>query len=349
MSGFFKAALPYRLTSPVELLGYGISMASLQSITRMGLVNQLNERLNQRPSREPGVGEMTTYGWTEPYPTIRPSLAERNEDPELDADGEEPTSRRLVRSVSNGNFLVLCAQHTYRNMPASVIRQELARKVNAIEERELRRVYKKERDQLKDDVVAELLPRAFIMQRKTMALIDTDRGIIWINSASAKNAEDLLSLLREALGSLPVRPVSSKIAPSATFTQWVRSSETPDDFYLLDHILLEDTDREGGKVGAVHQDLTTESIQMHVSEGKIATKIAIAYKDHMGFVVNDKVQFTKIRFSDMMEDRADQQAGDDAHNDVLLDTTYYLMGNSLRDMLYDLLLHLGGEEIPQGL
>lgn len=348
MSGFFKAALPYRLTAPVELLGFGAEGGYIGN-ARLDLVDKLNELLNQKPSREPGVAELTTYGWTEPYPTVRQSLAERNEDPELDVDEKEPEARRLVRSVSNGNFLVICAQHTYRNMPASVIRHELARKVNAIEERELRRVYKKERDQLKDDVVAEMLPRAFIMQRKTMALIDTKQGLIWINSASAKNAEDLLSLLREALGSLPVRPVAAKIAPSATFTDWVRTSNVPGDFALLDHVLMEDVEKDGGKVGAVHQDLTTDSIQMHVSEGKIVTKIAIAYKDHMGFVVNDKVQFTKVRFSDMMEDRADQQAGADAHNDVLLDTTYYLMGYSLRDMLYDLLLQLGGEEFPQGI
>ncbi|WP_410965022.1 recombination-associated protein RdgC, partial [Salmonella sp. SAL04286] len=90
----------------------------------------------------------------------------------------------------------------------------LKEKVDEIEAQQMRKVYKKERDQLKDEIVQTLLPRAFIRRSSTFAAIAPSLGLILVDSASAKKAEDLLSTLREALGSLPVRPLSVKVAPT---------------------------------------------------------------------------------------------------------------------------------------
>ena len=89
-----------------------------------------------------------------------------------------------------------------RTHPAgSVVRDALKEKVDEIEAQQMRKVYKKERDQLKDEIVQTLLPRAFIRRSSTFAAIAPSLGLILVDSASAKKAEDLLSTLREALGS----------------------------------------------------------------------------------------------------------------------------------------------------
>src|SRR3546814_2641885 len=62
--------------------------------------------------------------------------------------------------------------------------------------------------QIKDEIIQAFLPRAFIRKSGTFAAIDAERGLILVNSASPKKAEDLLSTLREAIGSLPVRPLT---------------------------------------------------------------------------------------------------------------------------------------------
>lgn len=81
------------------------------------------------------------------------------------------------------------------------MRDALKEKVDEIEAQQMRKVYKKERDQLKDEIVQTLLPRAFIRRSSTFAAIAPSLGLILVDSASAKKAEDLLSTLREALGS----------------------------------------------------------------------------------------------------------------------------------------------------
>ena len=80
---------------------------------------------------------------------------------------------------------------------------------------------------MKDEIVQTLLPRAFIRRSSTFAAIAPSLGLILVDSASAKKAEDLLSTLREALGSLPVRPLSVKVAPTATLTDWVKTRKPP--------------------------------------------------------------------------------------------------------------------------
>ena len=78
------------------------------------------------------------------------------------------------------------------------MRDALKEKVDEIEAQQMRKVYKKERDQLKDEIVQTLLPRAFIRRSSTFAAIAPSLGLILVDSASAKKAEDLLDAARSA-------------------------------------------------------------------------------------------------------------------------------------------------------
>lgn len=341
-STFFRAALPYRITQDVPLF----QQKGVLGQDSWEQHRELNKALATKVTREPASQELATYGFCDPFPVRHKTLAEINEDPEFDADGdsEVPT---LVRPLANGRFLMMAARYAYRNLPGAVVKHAVGEKVNEIEQAQARKVYRKERDQIKDEIVQQFLPRAFVQYKITRALVDTESGLIWIDSASAKTAENFLSTLREALGSLPVRPLTVKLAPSASFTQWIKDERAPANFHLLDSALFEDTCKEGGKVGAMRQDLTSEQFQLIVGSGMIATKIAVAWEDKIGFVLNDKMQFTKIAFDDMLKEQAQADSGEDVIS--YCQTSYLLMGHTLREMLEELLPHLGGEDIPQGI
>lgn len=343
MSIFFNKAIAYRFGDVPLFMPAG---AMGQDSWR--LHEELNKALHSKPARTPGSQELTTFGFAEPYPNAHRSLAEVNEDPGLEDDIDDRPLPRLVRPVNNGEFLVIRAEYQYRNLPGQAVKNELRTRVEAIERSQCRKIYKKERDQIKDEVIQALLPQAFILSRSTYAVIDTQERLIWVNATSHHAAEDLLSTLRECLGSLPVRPVSAKVAPSATFTDWLKTQECYGNFFLLDSVLLEDTHEDGGKVAAIRQDLTSDEIQGIAATGKIATKIAVAYSDKLAFVLTDKLVFSRVRFEDLLQDQAAKDAGE---GDVtaLHDASYWLMGRTLRDMFTELLAALGGEEVPQGI
>ena len=245
------------------------------------------------------------------------------------------------------DFLLIAARKEERILPSSVVRDALKEKVEEIEAEQMRKVYKKERDQLKDEIVMSFLPRAFIRRSSTFAAIAPKLGLILVDSASAKKAEDLLSTLREAIGSLPVRPLTVKMAPTATLTDWVKAQTAAPDFFVLDECELRDTHEDGGVVRCKRQDLTSEEIQLHLSTGKQVTQLSLAWQDKLSFVLDDKLTIKRLRFEDVLQEQAEQDGGDDAL--AQQDASFILMMMTLVEFLPELFTALGGEEIPQGI
>ncbi|STN26267.1 exonuclease RdgC [Escherichia coli] len=125
-----------------------------------------------------------------------------------------------------------------KSSPSPVIKQALEAKIAKLEAEQARKLKKTEKDSLKDEVLHSLLPRAFSRFSQTMMWIDTVNGLIMVDCASAKKAEDTLALLRKSLGSLPVVPLSMENPIELTLTEWVRSGSAAQGFQLLDEAEL---------------------------------------------------------------------------------------------------------------
>ncbi|MBB1519222.1 recombination-associated protein RdgC [Aquipseudomonas guryensis] len=285
----------------------------------------LEAALATKLARSCASQELTTYGFIAPF-----------------GKGEDAP---LVHV--SGDFLLVAARKEERILPGSVVRDALKEKVDQIEAEQMRKVYKKERDQLKDEIIMSFLPRAFVRRSATFAAIAPKLGLILVDSASAKRAEDLLSTLREVLGSLPVRPLSVKMAPTATMTDWVKSQQAAPDFFVLDECELRDTAEDGGVVRCKRQDLTSEEIQLHLSTGKLVTQLSLAWQDKLSFMLDDKLVVKRLRFEDLLQDQAAQDGGDD--NLGQLDASFTLMMLTFCDFLPALFEALGGEEVPEGI
>ena len=100
-------------------------------------------------------------------------------------------------------------------LPAGVIREILDDKIAEIQEAEARTVGRKEKQELKEQITDDLLPRAFTRSSRTQAVCDTRSGFLLVNQASATRAENLLAKLREALGGLEAKLPNTKQSPSS--------------------------------------------------------------------------------------------------------------------------------------
>jgi len=285
----------------------------------------LEKALAAKPARPCASQELATYGFVAPF-----------------GKGEDAP---LVH-VSQG-FLLISARKEERILPGSVVKDAVKEKVDEIENEQMRKVYKKERDQIKDEIVQAFLPRAFIRKSATFAAIAPAQGLIIVNASSPKRAEDLLSTLREAIGSLPVRPLTVKIAPSATMTDWVKAQKAAADFHVLDECELRDTHEDGGIVRCKRQDLTGEEVQLHMTSGKQVTQLSLAWQDKLSFVLDDKLVVKRLKFEDLLQEQAEQDGGDDDLGQQ--DASFTLMMLTLIEFLPALFEALGGEDTPQGL
>lgn len=305
---WFSNVLLYRLTNPLEVTP-----------------EALEEALKTKVARPCESQELTTFGFCAPL-------------------GKGPDAP-LVH-VANG-FMLISAGREERILPGSVVRDAVKEKVEEIEAAQLRKVYKKERDQIKDEIIQAFLPRAFLRKSTVFAALDLESNYVYVNSASYKRAEDILSLLREVLGSLPVRPVRTKIAPTATLTEWVKNQKTDCDFSYLADASLVDTGKDGGKILVKNQDLTCEQIANYIASGKVVSSLAIAYKTSASFVIAEDMAIRRLRFDDLLQTQASEDGGDDAEGQF--SASFVLMMMTLREMVPLLLTAFGGEDIPAGI
>ena len=305
---WFRNLLVYRLTQDLPFVA-----------------DELQAALAAKPARPCASQELTTYGFVAPF--------------------GKGADAPLVH-VSQ-DFILIAARKEDRILPGSVVRDALKEKVEEIEAEQMRKVYKKERDQLKDEIIQAFLPRAFIRRSTTFAAIAPKQGLILVNSASPKRAEDLLSTLREAIGSLPVRPLTVKMAPTAVLTEWVKTQQAAEHFTALDECELRDPQEDGGIIRCKRQDLTSDEIQLHLSTGKVVTQLSLAWQDKLSFVLDDKLVVKRLKFEDLLQDQAEQDGGDDDLGQQ--DASFTLMMLTFGEFLPQLFEALGGEEIPQGI
>ncbi len=95
------------------------------------------------------------------------------------------------------------------------------------------------------------------------------------------------------------------------------------------------------------QDLTSEEIQLHLTAGKLVTQLSLAWSDKLSFVLDDKVAIKRLRFEDMLQEKAEQDGGEDALGQ--LDASFTLMMLTFAEFLPALIEALGGEAMPEGI
>ena len=224
-------------------------------------------------------------------------------------------------------------------MPASVIRSEVNSRIQEIQTGQGRRVQRKERLDIVDEVTQDLMPRAFTKSQHLEALIYDREGWVWVNTASAARAEELLSLLREGLGNLPVVIPDTQKSPVVVMSQWLLNGGLPEGLSLGGDVDLEDPQEEGGVVRVRGMYLESDEITRHIESGKQAVRLALSWQDQVDFVVDRDLSLRRIRFSDELK-----SINEELQEDVLArrDADCLLMGETLSTLQTAIAKTFGG-------
>ena len=233
-----------------------------------------------------------------------------------------------------GETLWLTVGTEARQLPGAVVNEELAKRLRALEVREGRRPGGRVRKQMKDDVVAELLPRAFVKPTRTDLLVDLARGVCAVDIASRKAADAAVSELRRALGSFPALPLHSEADVRGTLTGWLAGDPLPTGIALGDECVLMDAAEGGATVRCTRQDMASDEIARHLEAGKQCMRLQLLLEDHVSCVVGEDLVVRKFKLLDGAVERLDQTEPDDLVAE--LDARFALMAGEF-GRLFDVL------------
>lgn len=278
----------------------------------------LEHKLESLSFRPCGDHEASTFGWTSPL---------------------GKTSEQLVHTA-NG-FMMICGKKQEKVIPAAVVNEMVQQKILEAEDQQGRKLSKKERTAIKDELIFELLPRAFTYSNKIYAYIDPKGGWLIVDAASSKKAEDLLSLLRKCLGSLPAVPLNTVEKPIATMTAWLINNAAPADITIEDECELRAPEEEGGIIRCKRHDLSLPEIRNHLDTGKEVIKLAVSWADRLSFIIDENLAIKRLKFLDLIQDQvADIETYDQAEQ---FDVDFSIMSLELANFLPRLVELFGGE------
>jgi recombination associated protein RdgC len=252
----------------------------------------------------------------------------------IDEEGE-PIARTI-----NGCTMI-CLQIEEKILPASVVGLALKDKVKKLETAEDRKVRKKEKLSLKEDITQTLLQRAFVKLTRLYAYIDNRNKWLMLSSVSPSRTEFFVSAFKKSFGD--VLSTIEVTKPSSILTQWLKDQDYPNVFSVEKSCVLQDPGQQNRVIRCQQQDLFAGSIQALLKDGCEVIQLGLCWHDRLNFVLADDFTLRSIRLAE--DDLADMKEDTEGARQQF-DAELFMMTEMYTGLMNDLLgVFVGDKEV----
>lgn len=293
------------------------------------------------------------------YPLIRENAID-DEDPAFmqlvshDPKGSVWGTYGLVHATTEGDYIhdldgtgvMLAVQFNERILPGKVRDEKVAAYVADIEDREGRKVGKKQYREIRDEVELELLPKAFI-RRSLVYVVVTNTDNLIIFSTSAKKQDDITKLLFDLFDYIGMGPYDKDTGMAVnTWSNPIDRSVSnilfnvlkaepgdlpfmPGEFAVLDNTAPDLTP----VVRLKNVSLDTPEVNDFLVRGYRIKEMECAVLDEYRFKLNDKWQFKGFAMDDGVLKQYEIKAKDTASFHGFAWLTATTIGLALKNVL----------------
>lgn len=280
-------------------------------------LSAIENALAKAPFMECSATQEKSYGWIPPR-------------------GDEHGA--LVESVAGQWILRFMSEA--KVVPGSVLARKVAEKAARIEQEIGRKPGRKETKELKEEALLDLLPHAFTKQASTWVWIDPTARTLLIDASSQGRADEIVTLLVDAIPGLSLSLLNTKTSPQASMAHWLSGGD--DDLYEMHSLTvdreceLKACDESKAVVRYGRHPLDIAEVHEHIKQGKLPTKLALTWDDRVSFVLTEGLQVKKLAFLDAVFEGGKLEEGG-------LDADVAIATGELRKLIPDLIDALGGE------
>ena len=254
-------------------------------------------------------------------------------------------SEGFCSPVPFGNPIIFEAQKTMlislmreeKVLPSAAIKHKLDEQIIKIQAHEGRNVGRKEKQELREAIIDDLLPKSLIKSSRTYGLFAGEW--LFVDTANRRKAENLLTKLREALGGLPAQQPVARQSPASLMTNWLLHGEAQGRFVLDSDVTLVGAGDVAPKVKISRKDLTAEDVVQHAKNGMTVTELGLVWNDRVAFILTQDLTLKRIQWLDVVQEEA-QDNCDDAQSQAY--ATQLLMTAALSMIFSELVELLGG-------
>jgi recombination associated protein RdgC len=248
----------------------------------------------------------------------------------------------LVEVVGNQWILKLMVET--KVLPASVVKRRAQEQLAQIEASTGRKPGKKEAREILDDARMSLMPMAFTKQGATVVWIDPQAMLLVLDAGSQGRADEVMTCLINAIAGFAVQLINTEMSPAAGMAQWLATKEAPAGFTIDRECELKAADESKAVVRYTRHALDTDEVTEHIAMGKMPTRLAMTWGDHVSFVLTEALQLKKVAVLDGVLEAASALASDG--KDDNFDGDVAIATGELQKLIPDLLEALGGEVLP---
>ena len=277
-------------------------------------VAQIDQALASARFAECGATQARSSGWVAPR-------------------GEEHGA--FIEAINGQWLLQLMVEQ--KVVPGSVIKRQVDALAAQVEKQTGRKPGKKQRNELKDQALLDLLPMAFTKRATVKVWIAPADRLLVIDAGSQSRADEVLTALTQALPGLSAQLINTARSPAACMAEWLVSGEPPAGFTIDRDCELKAADGEKPVVRYARHALDIAEIREHILAGKQPTRLALTWQGRVSFMLTEALLVKKIAFLDGVFESGSGQESFDA--DAAIAT------GELAPMIGDLLDALGGEQV----
>jgi len=222
-------------------------------------------------------------------------------------------------------------------LPASVVKKRTAERLQKIAQETGRKVSKKLKADVKEEVTLELLSKAFAKEEHVFVWIDTATRRLVTDASSKGKAEDVLKLLIDTFKHFGAGVLATATSPTGSMSAWLQDGEPPHPFTIDQQCDLKNPDESKQSVRYTHHNLDIEEIRAHLQCGKFPTRLAMTWNSRISFVLTDAMHIKSILFLEGVFVDAGKDSGKDFDSNAAIST------GELSNLIDDLLAGLGGQ------
>lgn len=235
-----------------------------------------------------------------------------------------------------GEYLYLKLRTESRSVPGQVLRRAVDARAAELEKVQGYAPGRKQRAEISELLLMEMMPKAFPKTRDTEVIIDIKERWLLIGATSDAAAEEVLETFRKSLTDFPVRPLATVRPLADVMKEWLLDGEAGAGFDLGDVLQL----KGKGSVRYAGQELPFDEVRKHIEAGMAPASLEVSLGDALAFRLGAAGEMQGLTFLERITEEETQGITGDQLEDFK--ASLLIRAGVVRQALAALLMAGGG-------